>query len=256
MTQEVIYNLIEPKEKPKDKTIIITHGIAEYSKSYLEFSKKLSANGYHVITYDLRGHGKSKTERGTVNSYHELLDDLDFLVNRAYKNTNKVYLYGHSLGGVVVNLYTKLRRKTDGIIIAASPIKNSFLLRVLSLFPKKITNKIKVTTNFKDPNLSHNYIYKKDEFDLDYFSFKYINEVLIKGLKELNKGKINQDLPVLYIYSKNDKLAKLKNGKTLYNKTINEDKTLLIYEKSRHNLHLDIEKKRLFNDCIKWLDKH
>lgn len=256
MKQIIEYNKYFPKENKKNKTLIITHGIAEYSKSYHEFAETLANSGYDVITYDLRGHGKSKTARGTLKDYHELLNDLDFLVKEAYKTNDKVFLYGHSLGGVIVNLYTKLRRKTEGIIISASPIKKGFLLSFLSIFPQRFTNKIKVKTNFNDPNLAHNYHYQKDEFDLSFFYFKYINEVIIKGLKELNKGKINKDLKVLYIYSKNDKLALVKNGKILYNKTLSADKTLLVYEKSRHNLHLDIEKKRLFNDCIKWLDKH
>src|SRR5690554_4338854 len=108
------YNLYKTTSKTKNKTVIITHGLAEYSKSYIMFKDALNKAGYDVITYDLRGHGKNITSRGTVNSYTDLLDDLDYLVNEAYKNTNKVFLYGHSLGGVIVNLYTNTKRKTDG----------------------------------------------------------------------------------------------------------------------------------------------
>lgn len=250
------YNLFKTTNKSKDKTVIITHGIAEYSKSYILFKDALNESGFDVITYDLKGHGKSDSQRGTINSYVDALDDLDYLVNKAYKNTEKVFLYGHSLGGVITNLYTNLKRKTDGIIITASPIKKGLLLTLLGLLPKKLTNNIKIKTNFQDPNLTHDYEYKKDEFDLDYFYFRYVNEVLIKGINRLKKVKLNDELPVLYIYSKNDKMVNLKNGKILYAKTLSLSKSLLVYEKSRHNLHLDIEKKRLFSDVISWLDKY
>lgn len=252
MNENLIYNYYKA-DMPKGKTVIITHGIAEYSKNYIEFKDYLVSHGYDTITYDLRGHGKDKGPKGNISSIEKLLDDLDFLVDLAYKNTEKVFLYGHSLGGVITNNYTLRRRKTDGIIISASPAKIGFLLSFLSIFPKKLTNKIKVKTNFEDKNLAHERTYLKDEHDLDYFYFKYVNEVLIKGVKNLKKARLN--IPALYVYSNNDKLIKAKNGKILFAKNNSSDKSLLIYEKSRHNLHIDIEKERLFNDVVSFLDK-
>lgn len=256
MLEKMNYQLFTPIKQNKDATVIFTHGIAEYSKSYLEFAENLKNAGYHVITYDLRGHGKSKSERGTVNSYNDLLEDLDYLVKKAYTKTSKVFLYGHSLGGVITNLYVSKGNVVDGVIITASPIKLTPLLKFLKLLPRKMTNKIKIQTNFNDKNLAHENKYIKDENDLDFFYFKYINEVLIKGLKDIKKGVLNEKMPSLYIYSLNDKMAKIKNGEILYKRTLNADKTLLKYEKSRHNLHLDIEKGRLFKDVIKWLNNH
>lgn len=256
MKAKINYQEFPPRNPSKDATVIFTHGIAEYSKSYFDFAKALNNAGYNVITYDLRGHGKSQSERGTVDSYNDLLKDLDFLVKEASNKTSKVFLYGHSLGGVITNLYTLKGNVVDGIIIAASPIKLSPLLKLLKLIPKRWTNKIKINTNFNDENLVHNNEYVKDEYDLDFFYYKYINEVLVKGLKDLKRGPLNKKMPSLYIYSSNDKMANIKNGKILYKRTLNEDKTLLIYKKSRHNLHLDVEKERLFKDVIKWLNNH
>lgn len=256
MPENINYNLFSPLKLNKDATVIFTHGIAEYSKSYFEFAETLKNEGYHVITYDLRGHGKSKGERGTVDSYKILLEDLDYLVKKAYTKTKKVFLYGHSLGGVITNLYISKGNVVDGIIISASPIKLTPLLKFLKFLPKKWTNKMEIKTNFQDKNLTHDYNYVKDEHDLDFFYFKYINEVLIKGLKDLKKGPLNKKMPSLYIYSLNDQIAKVKNGEILYKRTLNKDKTLLKYKKSRHNLHLDIEKGRLFKDVIEWLNNH
>lgn len=251
----VNYNLFTPNNNNQDATIIFTHGIAEYSKSYTELALKLKEVGYSVITYDLKGHGKTTGSRGTINNYNELLNDLDFLVKEAYKKTKKVYLYGHSLGGVITNLYITEGNVVDGIIIAASPVMLSFPLKILKLLPKSLTNKIKVKTNFQDPNLAHDYLYQKDEYDLDYFYYQYINEVVVKGLKRLKKLN-NKNVSALFIYSYGDKMTAVKNGEVLYKRTEAEDKTLLKYEKSRHNLHLDLEKERLFNDLVSWLSKH
>lgn len=249
------YKEYVPLNNSKDITLIFTHGIAEYSKSYIEFSEFLSSHGYNVVTYDLRGHGKALGEKGTVENYDVIINDLKEIVEDAYKKTSKVILYGHSLGGVITNLYASLQNKADGIIIAASPIKLSFMLKMLSILPKRATNNVKILTNFDDPNLAHDYKYIKDEYDIDYFYLKYINEVLIKGIKKIKKEYHKIDIPSLYIYSKGDKMAKPSNGKKLFNMSKSNNKELIIYEKSRHNLHLDIEKTRLFNDVLNWLDE-
>src|SRR5690625_2382014 len=101
------------KETKKDTTLIFTHGLGEYSKSYEETAKYFNELGFYVITYDIRGHGKSEGERGSIGSFKLFLDDLNELVNFAYKNTNKVFLVGHSMGGVITNLYTSINNNVD-----------------------------------------------------------------------------------------------------------------------------------------------
>ena len=36
--------------------VVLTHGILEHSKRYLEFIQKLNENGFSVYRYDLRGY--------------------------------------------------------------------------------------------------------------------------------------------------------------------------------------------------------
>ena len=89
-------------------SIIITHGIAEHSGRYEEITKKLNDQGYSVIRYDLRGHGQSQGKRGALKSYHQFIDDLHVLVSEEKKaNTKRIFLFliGHSMGGLIVNLY-------------------------------------------------------------------------------------------------------------------------------------------------------
>lgn len=254
--RNINYTEYFPYENKKNISFIFTHGIAEYSKSYIEFSKFLQNNGYHVIAYDLHGHGKSGGIRGSVENYDIVIEDLKELVDYAYTKSEKVILYGHSMGGVITNLYVTLGHKADGIIIAASPIKLSFLLWMIGILPKRKINDIKIMTNFTDKNLAHENTYIKDEDDLDYFYLKYINEVVIKGIKKIKKEYQNVDIPSLFIYSKGDKMAKPSNGRALFKMSKSNNKELIIYEKSRHNLHLDIEHERLYNDVVNWLNEN
>lgn len=247
-------NYYNPKNNKYNTTIIITHGIAEYSKSYDQLANYLKDKGFNVVTYDLIGHGKTKGKKGYINSYEDTLNSLDLLVKEAYKKSEKVFLYGHSMGGIITNLYAS-SNNIDGVIITASPTKMLKALKPLVIVPKFLINNLKIKTDFSDPNLTHNYKYIKDEHDLDYFYFKTVNEVVIKGLKELNKQFKSYKTPILMIYSKSDKSVPIEMAHHMFNNIKSIDKELIIYENSFHNIHLDIEKDKLYEDVYNWLIK-
>lgn len=236
-----------------DTTIIITHGLGEYSKSYNDTALILEKRGYNVITYDLRGHGKTRGKKGYVKSYKDLLSDLDYLVNYAYSKTKKVFLIGHSMGGLITNLYTSLNNNVDGVIITASPTTYIRDLKMFRFIPKFLVSNIKLKTNFIDPKLVHVNTYQKDAYDIDYFYLKLPIETLIKGMKVLRKNYHNFETPVLLIYSKSDKLASPTYGTHFINKISSDDKKLLIYENSYHNIFNDIESDRLIKDIDDWI---
>lgn len=243
-----------PESNIKDTTIIFTHGLAEYSKSYIEIAEFFVNNGFNVITYDLQGHGKSHGKRGYIKSYKDYVKDLHELVLYAKKQTSNVYLVGHSLGGIITNLYVSTHNNVDGVIISSSP--NDYLERLdkLRKIPKFLINNKKLKTFFNDPNLS-SAKYEVDAFDLDYVYVRISTEVLIKGMKELHKIFSNNTTPVLFLYSKNDKIVNYSHGEFGMEQIGSSDKTLILYEKSNHNIFTDIEKDIIFNDMLEWILK-
>ncbi len=60
------------------------------------------ASSYKVLTYDLRGHGKSsKSESYDLNDH---VEDLKILMEKL--NIHEAHILGHDLGGVVAKLFT------------------------------------------------------------------------------------------------------------------------------------------------------
>ena len=59
--------IFEPKTKAK-AVVQFAHGMQEYSATYFEFANFLADNGYIVVLFDQRGHGKSvqKQDLGKV----------------------------------------------------------------------------------------------------------------------------------------------------------------------------------------------
>ena len=242
------------KENKNDTTLVFTHGLAEYSKSYIEIATFFQEKGFNVITYDLRGHGKSFGKRGDIESYQEYLDDLNEIVIMAKKLSSKVFLVGHSMGGIITNLYTSLNNNVNGVIISSSP--TDYLDRVKSMryLPKFLVNNKRLKTSFNDPKLTANLNYVKDAYDLDYVYIRITTEVLVRAIKKLKRNYKNYTTPALFLYSKKDELVNYTNGEYIMSMIKSEDKELILYENSNHNIFIDIEKEQIYFDILKWLN--
>lgn len=81
--------------------IVLIHGIAVDSRYWLDLPDFL-AQKYTVLTYDLRGHGRSFAPE-TGYSYREHINDLKALITEL--NFNRLHLLAHSLGGAIAVKY-------------------------------------------------------------------------------------------------------------------------------------------------------
>ena len=81
--------------------IFLTHGIGAAEDAWRFITPKLSEN-FTVITYDLRGHGKSPVTHKNFG-LEELVLDLERV--RKKTNINKGHFIGHSLGGMIAPAY-------------------------------------------------------------------------------------------------------------------------------------------------------
>ena len=93
-------------------SVVVVHGMSEFTKKYYELTHYLLAAGYHVFLYDQRGHGLShrdtdRPELLHINSFDQLVSDLDCYLEQVVCRTADLplYLYAHSMGGAVGALY-------------------------------------------------------------------------------------------------------------------------------------------------------
>ena len=83
--------------------IFLTHGVGATEDAWRFITPKLSEN-FTVITYDLRGHGKSPVTHKNFG-LEELVLDLERVREKA--NIDKGHFIGHSLGGMIAPAYSK-----------------------------------------------------------------------------------------------------------------------------------------------------
>ena len=82
--------------------LLLTHGFAEYAERYVahyhSLVPKLNALGFDVYGWDMAGHGRSPGARGVADLRKAVADHR---AARAKLNDKPLFVFGHSLGGLV-----------------------------------------------------------------------------------------------------------------------------------------------------------
>lgn len=95
-----------PAGRPARAHIVVTHGIFEHGGRHRFLAESLTAHGYAVHCWDLRGHGRSEGRRASIDRFEQYLHDLARLLNEIDQrfSPKSLFLFGHSMGGQIVLL--------------------------------------------------------------------------------------------------------------------------------------------------------
>ncbi len=235
--------------------VVITHGIALHTMYYYRISDALNEAGYQVYLYDVRGHGKSQGKRGDIKHINLFIEDLHQLILKIKDTTSlPIFLLGHSMGGVITNLYATTYDNYDGSIILSAPSQSS-QLGILNILPYSLLSWVKIKTDFKDSRLSHiPFSNDVDPYALNHFSLRLTGNLMIRGIRTVNKQIKNYLKPVLLLHGGSDSLVPSSMSEALYQMIPAEDKTIKIYPEGYHNLNDDIVTDEVNQDIIEWLN--
>lgn len=124
----------EPATDVTPKAIVqIVHGMCEHKERYLPFMQYLNTRGYICIVHDHRGHGKSIRSTDDLGYFYDggytaMIDDAHAVTAWAKQHFPRLplYLFGHSMGSMVVRAYTKrYDSELSGLIVCGSPSYNA-----------------------------------------------------------------------------------------------------------------------------------
>ncbi|MFL9483522.1 alpha/beta hydrolase [Chitinophagaceae bacterium LWZ2-11] len=105
---------------PDSAMIVVLHGGPGSDYRYMRNCKAFADNGYFVVCYDQRGAGLSQRFNKDIYSVQIMLDDLDSVIHHYRKSpTQKVFLLGHSWGGMLATAYINAYpTRINGAILA------------------------------------------------------------------------------------------------------------------------------------------
>ncbi len=256
--------LFSNNNKPK-AIINLIHGIGEHSSRYQQWAEYFIKHDFFILTFDLRGHGKSEGKRGFIPNYEAILKDIDLLINKSNEMFPDVpkLIYGHSLGGNFVLNYilSRTNKQLYGVIVTSPWIKLAFEPPKFQISLGKIIKKIipgfiqntnlKVEDISRDKNVVEKY--KTDKLVHKKISIQLFFDAYNKGLFALeNAGKIHYK--TLLMHGTGDNITSHKASKELSEKNIQKI-SFKLWDNCFHELHNEPNKDEIADFIITWINQ-
>lgn len=273
------------------KSIVIIHGMSEYSYRYNDFANFLNDNGYDVFALDQLGHGRNVEKVDDLliwekDTFSKCVDNAYALISLLKEEGREVYVFAHSMGSFMGQLLIERYPDCTDKIILCGTSGPQRLIHALGSFISKTHCKIlghgEKRSNFMN-NLafgSYNKKIKDKQTDLDWLSVSreninnYINDPYCGGVpsrnffasfigtipsihKKKNLKKINKNIKVLFIFGNEDPVGNYGKSIRKLQKIyagMNISTKLIGYENMRHEILNEDNHMIIYNDVLNFLN--
>lgn len=251
-----------PEGEPK-AVVCLIHGLGEHCGRYAHVAESLEQAGYAMLGFDLRGHGKSDGKRGHTPSTETYLQDIDRLLEEAEKWFPGAprFLYGHSLGGILVLNYALNRDADLAGVIATGPVLRTsleeqtgkvFLAKTFAtLLPSfDMPSGLNPQDISRDPEIVQTYI--EDPLVHDRATLAFAKSSL-QAIEQTFEKAVDFPVPLLLMHGTSDRLG-FPSGSQEFAGLVRCDCTLKLWEGLAHEIHNEPEKEEVLQFMVGWLD--
>jgi alpha-beta hydrolase superfamily lysophospholipase len=254
--------------KPERARMVIAHGLGEHSGRYANVIEQLLPKGISVWAPDHRGHGRSDGRRGHVLNFGQFLTDLQLSVDMARENIPndlKLFLLGHSMGGLIAICFVqRFPELVDGVI-ASSPALGLVaeipaVKKVLGLCMSYIWPGLSMGNELDPAKISHDpdvvSAYVEDPLVHDRVTARFFTE-LVAAMESANQQTSVPNIPILLQVAGDDHLVDAQSSVRFFEKLSAKDKTLRVYDGLYHEIYNELQRQRrqVLNDLEQWLEK-
>jgi alpha-beta hydrolase superfamily lysophospholipase len=246
----------------KKPIIGIVHGLGEHSGRYTSVAEFFTRHGYHVVSYDHRGHGKTG---GYMPPFHILQNDIQCICDYARRNyQSPIILYGQSLGGALVLKYLAHQTKNEiAAAIASSPLlapthnpprwKVIFGELLLPWLPKlQLAHGLKAQNLTRDTNFVEQF--RRDPLVRRKVSIALGYSMLESG-KELLATPTSYSIPILLMHGSADQITSAEATKIFATK-LNKNCELKIWHDRLHELHFETNATEVLEFVRSYIESH
>jgi alpha-beta hydrolase superfamily lysophospholipase len=262
---EIFYrNLSAENEKNR---LVIAHGLGEHSGRYENMVSRLVPEGISIWALDFCGHGQSEGKRGHVHHFSQYTSDLDKLVDIAGEGmpspASKVFLLGHSLGGLIaLNYALQFPGKLKGLIVSSPVLAFKVKVPAFKLIMGKVMSAVwpgLSMANELDPTkISHDKsvveAYIQDPLVHNRVTARWFTEFVF-AMERCNRSAPKLNVPTLMQIAGNDVLVDAEASQAFFNHLALKDKTMRVYSDLYHEVYNEPEKDRVkvLDDLFEWI---
>lgn len=243
--------------------ILLAHGFAEYAERYVahyhQIVPKLNAAGFDVYGFDQRGHGRSLGARG-VEDMRETV--ADHRAARARLNGRPLFLFGHSLGGLVTAA-SAAQDQSDvaGVILSApalllaAPAHLRAIAGVVAMFAPsaRLVPPLDIDGLSRIP--AEVAAYRADPMISDTRVPAKTGATAIAVAEAAWARYPHWKLPTLVLHGEQDRATNPEGSKNFAAMIASADKRLVLYPEGRHELLNDLDRDAAMDVILSWLQE-
>jgi alpha-beta hydrolase superfamily lysophospholipase len=259
-----LYGVVwRPAESPK-AVLAFVHGHGTHCRRYDEWFGAFVKEGFAVISFDLRGHGRSGGKQGTIHRYREYQEDIALLMQKARENFPglPVVLYGHSMGATIVLSYLESKNNLPELAILASAwlelvqppgkMKSFAIWLADSLIPQVTIGTGLKAKDFAPPATTEQ-PKERDPLMHKKMSARCFREVQRASVK-IGPDTLPANVPMLFMHGTHDKVSAPAASEKLA-KSLPGRVTYREWEEGPHQLHAWDQNDRVTRFTIDWINK-
>ena len=244
-------------------TLLILHGLGAHSGWFLDMGAALAARGVTVWAVDHRGFGRSEGPRGHVTDYRRYLEDIDAVVDavRAAQPENKLFLLGHSMGGIFTTHYAADHpKKLTGLLLLNPWIKDQSKVSVgtlLAVLPRGVFKSARpfavaggdevMTTNPEAVKLL-----RADPYWVRAQSASFLWQITLMRGKVLSQAR-RVTLPALVLQAGQDRSVVALASEEAFRQMGSADKTWKLYPTYAHDSEFEADRSAMDADIADWI---
>jgi acylglycerol lipase len=257
----IFFRSWRPAVTPRGMVVIVP-GFNSHSGYYTWVAEQFVAAGLAVAALDLRGRGKSDGERFYVQTFADYVTDVaKFVTLMKLQNPGlRVFLLGHSAGGVISCVYTlEHQAELAGLICESFAFRvpaPDFALAVLKglshVAPHAHVLHLKNEDFSRDPKV----VAAMNADPLIAHETQPTQTVaeMVRADERLKKEFPLITLPVLILHGTADKATQPSGSQLFYDTTGSRDKTLKLYDGHFHDMLNDVDKEIVMADIRNWIE--
>lgn len=260
-----IYSKIWEPECTIKGVICLVHGVGEHIGRYQGDAEALTAEGYILAGFDQRGFGKSEGLPGYTPSIEAYFNDINsflFGIREQYPR-DPFFLYGNSMGGILVLSYTSVRHPSvKGVIVTSPGLETALGKQTFKVFLVKLLGKVYPTFTFdngidtrmlsRDPKIS-------DEYASDPLVHPRITigwgNAMLNAIDLVFENASRFPVPILLMHGTSDTIAYPRGTRFFAEHAPKGKVTLKWWDNFKHELHTDPQKAEVFKMMTTWLDR-
>ncbi len=244
--------------------LVIVHGGGDHSGRHVETAKRLVRAGYAVHAFDLPGHGKSPGTRGHIRCFEEYIASVRVFVDKVSHQSagQRPILLGHSLGGLISTRYAMTYHETICCLVLSSPLwglnfrvplwKQMLAHCLLPVWPSLTMKRPRVGEDVLSHDPQITLLYTHDPLVHSKASVRLYAE-LLQQFKELPSLLPHLKVPTLILQAGADRVASPEATEQLFPSIGSIQKKLIMYDGYYHEVFHEVDKERVFQDLVAWL---